>query len=192
MVLLDTGLGFDTAGKRSPEWKDGTQLFEWEFNRDVVRRIESKLIVKSIPYKILVREARDVKLSLRADRANAIYAENKKAFLISVHGNAGGGQGWEVWTSPGQTESDKIATLIYNEARVLLPDFKMRTDMSDGDVDKESEFYILTKTKCPAVLTENLFYDNEKECKFMMTNYGREIIARIHYYAILTYLNLRQ
>ena len=188
MIILDPGHGFDTPGKRSPEWSDGTQLFEWEFNRDIVRRIESKLITKSIPYTILVKEARDVKLNVRAERANAIYEKNKKAFLISVHGNAGGGQGWEVWTSPGQTESDKIATLIYNEARVLLIDFKMRHDHSDGDPDKEDNFYILTKTHCPAVLTENLFYDNEKDCNFMMSEERKKIIARLHVEGIIKYL----
>ena len=36
--LLDPGHGIDTPGKRSPLWPDGTQLMEFEFNRDIVRR----------------------------------------------------------------------------------------------------------------------------------------------------------
>ena len=39
-ILLDNGHGYDTPGKRSPIWPDGSQLFEWEFNRDIVSRIE--------------------------------------------------------------------------------------------------------------------------------------------------------
>lgn len=39
MVILDAGHGYNTKGKRSPVWSDGSQLFEWEFNRDVVKRI---------------------------------------------------------------------------------------------------------------------------------------------------------
>lgn len=35
-ILLDNGHGYDTPGKRSPIWPDGSQLFEWEFNRDIV------------------------------------------------------------------------------------------------------------------------------------------------------------
>lgn len=42
----------------------------------------------------------------------------------------------------------------------------MRTDLSDGDKDKESGFYILKHTIMPAVLTENLFMDNKKNMNF--------------------------
>ena len=43
--ILDNGHGgiidgaYQTSGKRSPKWEDGTQLFEGEFNRAVVKRI---------------------------------------------------------------------------------------------------------------------------------------------------------
>ena len=40
MVILDPGHGFNTEGKRSPVWEDGTQLFEWEFNRDIARAVK--------------------------------------------------------------------------------------------------------------------------------------------------------
>lgn len=32
-ILIDNGHGRATAGKRSPVWPDGKQLFEYEFNR---------------------------------------------------------------------------------------------------------------------------------------------------------------
>jgi N-acetylmuramoyl-L-alanine amidase len=41
------------------------------------------------------------------------------------------------------------------------------------------------KTKCPAILTENLFYDNKDEVKFLQSEEGREAIAQIHVNAIL-------
>jgi len=191
-VLLDAGHGYNTAGKRSPVWSDGTQLFEWEFNRDIVRRIQRRLISLGIPSKILVKEARDISLKTRVGRANDIYKEHPDAFLVSVHGNAGGGEGWEVWTSPGDTESDKIATIFFASAEKWLSAFRMRSDHSDGDPDKESKFYILVRTDCPAILTENLFYDNELECQYMMTDYGREQIAKLHVNAIVDYLNSRK
>ena len=31
-ILIDNGHGRATAGKRSPVWPDGKQLFEYEFN----------------------------------------------------------------------------------------------------------------------------------------------------------------
>ena len=35
--------------------------------------------------------------------------------------------------------------------------------MSDGDRDWEEDFYILRKSRCPAVLTENFFMDTHVE-----------------------------
>jgi N-acetylmuramoyl-L-alanine amidase len=192
MILLDNGHGNNTSGKRSPVWPDGSQLFEWEFNRDVVKRIQKRLELLKIPSSILVKEARDISLKTRCDRANAVYRQYPGSFLISIHGNAGGGRGWEVWTSKGQTESDLLATFLYNQAKVWLPQFKMRCDYIEGkDPDKEADFYILKNTLCPAVLTENLFYSDLKECQFMLSDFGRAIISGLHVDAISEYLKIK-
>lgn len=193
IVILDNGHGKETAGKRSPVWADGSQLFEYEFNRDIVRRIAEKLEAENIPYRILVPEENDIGLSERARRANAIAKENGgKAYVLSIHANAGGGTGWEVWTSPGQTAADKIATVFFEEAgREFTPDgWRMRADYSDGDPDKEANFTILIKTTCPAILTENFFMDTEKDCRFIMSDAGRERIANMHVAAIKRVMTL--
>lgn len=193
IVLLDNGHGKETAGKRSPVWSDGSQLFEWEFNRDIVRRIAEKLEADGIPYRVLVPEETDISLTERARRANEIAKENNgKAYVLSIHANAGGGTGWEVYTSPGQTPSDAIATVFFEEAgREFVPDgWRMRSDYSDGDPDKEANFAILTKTTCPAILTENFFMNTEKDCRFIMSEDGRERIANMHVAAIKRVLTL--
>lgn len=193
IVLLDNGHGKETAGKRSPVWSDGSQLFEWEFNRDIVRRIVEKLEADGIPYRVLVPEETDISLTERVRRANEIAKENNgKAYVLSIHANAGGGTGWEVYTSPGQTPSDAIATVFFEEAgRELVPDgWRMRSDYSDSDPDKEANFAILTKTTCPAILTENFFMDTEKDCRFIMSEDGRERIANMHVAAIKRVLTL--
>lgn len=186
-VILDNGHGNNTAGKRSPVWSDGKQLFEYEFNRDIVRRIAAQLNAAGIPYRILVPEETDISLGERCRRANTIYTETGgDCFLLSIHANAGGGTGWEVYTSPGETKADAIATVFAEEAqRVFVPDgWRMRFDYADGDPDKESAFYILKHTSCPAILTENFFMDTEKDCRFIMSNDGREQIADMHVAAI--------
>jgi len=192
MVILDNGHGNNTPGKRSPKWKDGTQLFEWEFNRRIVSRIGTMCLRNLIPYHILVPEDYDVSLPVRAKRANEAYKKNKKAFLISIHANAGGGTGWEAWTSVGKTKSDDYATVLYEEAtKEFAPEWKIRTDYhSDGDADKESQLTILTKTACPAILSENFFMDTEKDCKFIMSEEGMDRIARFHFEAIKRIINL--
>jgi len=189
IVILDNGHGNDTPGKRSPIWNDGSQLFEWEFNRELTSLIKSGLEKDGIKSFILVHEKKDILLRERVKRANEIYkVNNRKAFLVSVHANAGHGEGWEIFTSIGQTDSDKLATYIFSEAHKLLPDIRKRTDVSDGDPDKEENFFLLKETKCPAVLTENLFMDNEQECKFLMTEMGKQLLADIHINGIKKYI----
>ena len=71
-ILLDNGHGYDTPGKRSPIWPDGSQLFEWEFNRDIVSRIEILLKKAGISCVRLVPEKEDISLSERCKRAKVI------------------------------------------------------------------------------------------------------------------------
>lgn len=183
LIILDNGHGADTPGKCSPKWKDGSQLFEWEFNRDIVNRIAKMLEKHGISYEILTPEDNDISLPERCRRANAISNRvGGNCMLVSIHANAGGGTGWEAFTSSGKTKADAYASIFYKEAeRELSPDgWKIRKDESDGDPDKEADFYILKHTVCPAVLTENMFMDTEKDCRFIMSESGRDRIAKFH------------
>lgn len=185
LVILDNGHGRETHGKRSPVWADGAQLFEWELNRDVVGRIATELETLGLPYRILVPETFDVPLAERCRRANRLFSlSSGEAFLVSVHANAGGGTGWECYTTPGKTRSDELATLFCKAAQTEFPEMRMRFDYSDGDPDKESPFYILKHTQCPAILTENFFMDTEIDCRLLLDHAGRQRIAKLHVEAI--------
>lgn len=187
LIILDNGHGDNTPGKRSPVWPNGSQLFEYEFNRDIVKRIKSKLASYNIDSVVLVPELDDISLAERCKRANKIYDNNKECVLLSIHANAGGGTGWECYTSVGNTSADMYASILYTEAEKYFPGWKIRTDYSDGDPDKESQFYILKHTKCPAVLTENFFMDTKKDCDYILSEDGRENIANMHVSAILKF-----
>ena len=193
VVLLDNGHASTTPGKRSP---DG-QLREYEVNRDLVSRISKGLTKKGIRNYIIVPEVDvDVALSKRADRANQYCDEYGKdnCLFISVHVNAAGngtewmnGRGFSVWTTKGKTKSDEYADIFWDEMNeVLTPlGMTMRKDTSDGDKDYESNFTVIYKTKCAALLTENLFMDNKIDKRFLMTDEGRQAIADGHVNAIM-------
>jgi N-acetylmuramoyl-L-alanine amidase len=188
-IILDNGHGCNTPGKQSPIWSDGSQLLEWEFNRDIVRRTAALLQLNRVRPVILVPEDRDIPLAVRIARVNRLPGL-KESLLVSIHGNAGGGTGWEIFTSPGQTRSDIAASVFFAQAKELLGNtFSLRSDTTDGDPDKEAEFGMLMHTHCPAVLTENLFMDTETDCRFMMSAVGRQLIAMIHANSILHLLN---
>ena len=194
VILLDNGHAKSTPGKRSPVLEDGKQFFEYEFNRDIVKRISKKLENLGIIYKIITPEVEeDVRLIERANRANEYCKEYGagKCLLISVHANAAKGEwttarGWSIYTTKGVTKSDAIATTFFEEAEKLLPEYGMtlRKDMSDGDPDYEENFTIIYAAKCPAILTENLFMNNKVDVKFLMSEEGRDVIADIHVNAI--------
>ncbi len=186
LVILDNGHGVNTPGKRSPVWSDGTQLLEWEYTRNIVKYITPILDSCKISYTILVPETVDLSLTDRVIRANKVYKANtdKKVYLVSIHGNAADNKnanGIEVFTSKGTTLSDKIVPIFYKELEKL--GWVMRPT-SKTKLDKEEDFYIIKNTICPAILTENGFYTNEKECKLMLKKEIQQKIAELHANAI--------
>ena len=66
---------------------------------------------------------------------------------------------------------------------------KIRAEKSDEDRDWESNFYICQKTKCAAVLTENFFYDNEDDVKYILSEEGRKAVIKTHANGIINYVN---
>jgi N-acetylmuramoyl-L-alanine amidase len=190
--LFDNGHGgiidgvYQTQGKRSPVWPDGTQLFEGEFNRAIVKRLMTSCDLEGIDYVNLVPEELDISRPERIRRANEVYQRNKKCIYLSIHANAGGGRGWEVYTSLGETKSDMIATVFFEMIKKEFGQITMRSDFSDGDPDKEKpQFDVLVHTLMPAILTENFFMDNFDECKnFLMSESGRDSIANAHFKAM--------
>lgn len=190
-VLIDNGHGANTPGKRSPDGR----LREYAYAREIAGRVVFELRKKGIEAEQIVKEEVDVPLSERCRRVNEYKAS--EAILVSIHCNAAGGgsawmqaRGWEAWTSIGQTKADKLATCLYEAAEEYLPGMKIRKDITDGDPDKESGFYILKHTKCPAVLTENLFQDNRADVDFLLSEAGKCAIVDLHVNGIINYLSL--
>ncbi len=188
LVLLDNGHGglingiYQTPGKRK-RWDDGV-IYEGEFNRAIVNGIIQELTRLNIPYVNIAPEYRDVRLVTRVGRANAFA--HLPCFYLSVHSNAGGGEGSEMFTYYGDSKSDAIATIFGEEYKREFPLKRLRTDFSDGDLDKEAAFYVLRKTRMPALLTENFFMDNHQEFTEILSKpEGRQKIINYHLKGIL-------
>lgn len=181
-ILIDAGHGIDTPGKRSP---DGSFL-EYLWNRQEADLVLTRLRAGGFDADLVVTETNDITLRTRAMRVNRICDKigASNVLLVSIHANAAGNgkswmnaTGWECHTSPGKTGSDALAECFYKTFSQEFPEKRMRRDLSDGDSDKESKFYILTKTRCPAVLLENFFYDNRDECAWLLLEGTKARIA---------------
>lgn len=194
IVLIDNGHGSNTPGKRSPDGK----YREYAFAREVAGMIHQELAARQYDARLLVPEATDVSLSERARRVNETCGRfgSENVILISIHSNASGnGQwmaahGWSAYTSVGKTNADTLATCICHEAEKNFADRKVRVDYSDGDPDWEENFYILRKTKCPAVLTENFFHDNKDDVDYITSMDGKRAIVKTHVDGIINYIKI--
>ena len=102
--------------------------------------------------------------------------------------SAMGASGWEVYTSRGKTKADRLADCLCAAALQNLQDIRIREDWTDGDADKEADFYILKHTKCAAVLTENLFMDNYRDYSILMSEEGIRKIVQLHVEGIINYI----
>lgn len=130
-------------------------------------------------FQVYTTRGRDVFISLRDRVRSAI--DVKADVVISLHANGSTNpqaHGSELWTSPGETESDKIATAIYGQwIKDFGSDAHVRTDYSDGDPDKEAEFYVLVHTPMPAVLVELGFVTNPLDEAMIVTEGFLDIAA---------------
>lgn len=198
-VLLDAGHGgiingeYQTDGKRSPIWSDGSQYFEGHGNRLIRDELSELLRVAKIPHSYVNHGADDMPLGERVRIANELarkYGKNETLY-ISIHSDAfsnSSAHGWSCYTSKGNTMADQYANALYKEIEKQFPTERLRKDFTDGDEDKEASFYVLKNTICPAILSENFFMTNERECKeILMTECGRKKIANAHFQMIKKY-----
>ena len=196
-IILGTAHLKSTPGKCSPDKK----FFEYQYSREVCKAV--KAILEDLGYKVMIDiEDDDLKvtqsqeLCLRCKTVNDLQKVYKNCIYVSIHVNASSNDGkwhnatgWEIYTSKGKTEADNLATYIYNAAKNNFKNAqKLRTDFSDGDPDKEAEFYVLKHTSCPAVLTENFFQDNKQDVDYLTSDLGFHQIVRTHVEGILSYI----
>ncbi len=190
MWCLDNGHGSKTKGKRSPVFPDGRQLKEYEFNRDIVKRMMVKLDAIGVQYYNVVPEVDvDNFLEGRVYRAN-IYKSNLPKLFLSIHSNAAPapyGQwsapsisGVETWFFKGNAQGKLIAA-IFQKHIVAATGWKNRHIKTQSG----RQFYVLRHTGMTAVLTENGFYNNQAQCLELLNPAVREKIAQAHVDAIM-------
>lgn len=190
IVILDNGHGAETPGKCSP----CGELREYLWNRNFVKKLIPLLENEGYTVFQIVTEDEDISLTERANRVNKICAKYGagNCVFISVHVNAAGmgktwmnATGWSAWTTKGQNNSDKLAECLCTAC--INENVKLRKDCTDGDLDYEANFTVIYKTKCPSVLTENMFMDSKTDFEFLMSEEGVQKLLNIHVNGINKY-----
>lgn len=197
-IILGTAHLSSTPGKRSPDGK----FREYAYSRKVCKAIQEELLSRGVDCVIDYIDDDMPGLTSSQELVKRVQIVNKLAkktdcLYVSIHVNASAKSGWDkatgfsIYTSPGETKSDILATDIFDEATKLLKPLgkALRKDTSDGDPDFEENFYVLRKTICPAVLTENFFQNSKSDVEFLESEEGFKAIVSYHTRGILKYLS---
>lgn len=191
IILIDNGHGYNTPGKCSPDGK----FKEWKKNRELARDIVMELKDDGYDARLIVTEENDISLAERVQRVNYICRKEgtSNVILVSIHSNAAGADG--KWHSArgfsahvslnASDKSKRLAKFLWQRAI----EYGLK---GNRNVPKEmfiaQNLYILRHTVCPAVLTENLFYDNQEDLEMLQSQQGHDKIVLAHLRAIRDYI----
>ncbi|MDO4510196.1 MAG: N-acetylmuramoyl-L-alanine amidase [Bacteroidales bacterium] len=205
IIIIDMGHGANCPGKCSP---DGS-FHEWKFNREVGKALGDALSERGFtvrytheadteplyPGKPMLSKAQlNECLRYRYAKVNEYCAQygSRNCLCISIHANASG----STWSDArgfcaivgrnASAASKRLAQSIYAEAakahlqgnRCVPPERYWTQPLA-----------ICEHTRCPAVLTESLFYTNRHDLALLQSQEGKNTIVEVHLRGILNYLN---
>lgn len=196
LILLDAGHGGRAYGKKVDRKVRETNLelliglpftfYEGLSNRATVSLLQ--FLLEGYGYKthIIGDWNRDNSLKNRVREVNELN-NTRDCILISVHSNgfeSPDAHGWEVFHSINASEESK-ALAKWLELSWLSNGLPLRNRGV-----KEANYYILSRTNCPAVLVENLFSTNPVEASFLTDTSERGTLAMYIFQAIKQYYNV--
>lgn len=191
-ILIDNGHGEETPGKCSPD----KRLREFAYCREIAQRVSRELSLRNMDAILLVPERTDTPLKERVRKVNAWARKlgSKNVVLVSIHNNAAGNDekwhtasGFSVFVSKNASANSKRLAQIFTENATAMG------LMGNRCVPPEKYWVkslaMTRDTICPAVLTENLFQDNEEDVKFLLSEEGKKAITALHVNSIVQYIN---
>lgn len=207
VIILGTAHRMREPGKQSPDNRLKECIYSREICSDVAAILKSYGLNVEIDYEPLdlpknlqsstVKQERNNELNMRVNFVNTLCKQvgAKNVLYVSIHINGSGkdnewhnANGWQVSVSNKASEkSKKLAACIFDAAK--KNGLKMRQPSATQKYWPQNLF-ILNKTNCPAVLTENLFQDNRKDVDYLLSDIGRAAIVRLHVEGILKYIEV--
>lgn len=205
IIVLGTAHRLREPGKESPD----KRLKECVYSREIAADVAAKL--KAYGYRVIIDfESLDLpknmqspssslernrELGMRVNIVNELCRQNgaKNILYVSIHVNASSSDGqwhnangWQVNVSDKASDKSKdLANCLFDAAKTH--GLKMRQPSPSQKYWPQS-LYVLNNTQCPAVLTENFFQDNKENVDFLLSEYGRHSIARLHVEGIINYI----
>lgn len=179
ILVLDAGHGINTPGKQTLA-SLGKVYKEWTLNNAVCNKIQKILANYNVTiYRTDDQSgATDVSLATRVSKTNSYNPD----LFVSIHQNAGGGTGTEVYYHTRGTSEDKKV------AGIIAPKLASKVGLRNRGV-KTAEFTVLT-TKATAVLVEGGFMDTKNDYEIIISDKGQQAYAEAVAEAVIEYLGL--
>ena len=206
VIAIGTPHRLREPGKQSP---DGS-LKECVYGREIASEVAAKL--QAMGYKCVIDymaldlpkqmqspmadQERQRELAMRVNFVNELCRQNGKqnVIYVSIHVDASPpvdnkwhqANGWSVRVgTKASAKSKLLANYLYDAAEAH--GLEMRRPSREQKYWPQA-LYVLNRTDCPAVLTENLFQNNREDVEFLLSDEGRHAIERIHVEGIIKYI----
>ena len=206
VIAIGTPHRLREPGKQSP---DGS-LRECVYGREIASEVAAKLqamgykcVIDYMPLDLpkqmqspMADQERQRELAMRVNFVNELCRQNGKqnVIYVCIHVDASPpvdnkwhqANGWSVRVgTKASAKSKLLADCLFDAAEAH--GLKMRRPSKDQKYWPQA-LYVLNRTDCPAVLTENLFQNNQEDVDFLLSDEGRHAIERIHVEGIIKYI----
>jgi len=175
-IVVDPGHGGSDPGASA------YGLAEKELSLNIARRLAQKLAAYRDEVILTRNDDTYVSLQARANLANRSGAD----FFLSIHINAGGGEGFESYVHPDAPAVTRaIRATLHREVAVFLQPW----GVADRGM-KEADFAVLRLTGMPSTLLELLFIDNPRDIALLQNDAFLDSLADATVRGLAAALNL--
>jgi N-acetylmuramoyl-L-alanine amidase len=200
----------NSTGQPLAEFHGEGWIYEGVLNREYSDIISRKLAERYPALEVVVMHDQnaDTPRLVRIGRANKHYQQLQKeggrGCWLGLHFNAANGaaQGIVIFTSVGETASDKWAKMVSDELIArgiqLWDKDEVRAGIAQtatirhnkNDADHEKDFDEVANTNCPAILMEGGFFDNFRDAQMIFSPEFKAIYTDALVASIAKFLDL--
>ncbi len=184
-ILIDAGHNY--TGRDTGAENKELELKEEEITWQIADKLRKQL--ERLGYKVVMTRDKITdsiantsvvdSLSARVDLGHQVLAD----LFISIHCNAGGGSGTEVYCFSENGYAGRLA-------KIVQKNIVAKTELYNRGV-KTANFFVIQNTLMPAVLIETGFIDNQKDAEILSSASGQNAIAEAVADAVDEYDNMK-
>lgn len=180
-ILIDAGHNY--SGRDTGAENTKLQLKEEDITWQIADKLRREL--EGMGYNVIMTREKITDSIANTSVLESLQArvdlghENLADLFISIHCNAGGGSGTEVYCFQKSGYAGRLAELVQSN-------IALSTDLYNRGV-KTANFFVIQNTLMPAILIETGFIDNSKDVQILASEAGQRAIAEAIAEAVCIY-----